>query len=72
MAFDRVPIGVQRKNPLQRIVHGMIGTPARWRLDHSFYSFPFEIWLKAQVNRLAQPAKSMVDAHQLEAEAVTC
>ena len=38
VAFNRVPIGVQRKNTLQRVVHGMIGVPARWRLDHDFYS----------------------------------
>jgi anaerobic magnesium-protoporphyrin IX monomethyl ester cyclase len=72
IAFDRVPIGVKQKNRLQRVIHGMIGTPARWRLDHSFYSFPFEIWLKDKVNRLAEPMKPKVDAHQLEAEVVTC
>jgi hypothetical protein len=72
IAFDRIPIGVQQQSKLQRIVHGMIGAPARWRLDHSFYTFPFEIWMKQQANRLASPPKSKVDAHQLEAEVVTC
>jgi hypothetical protein len=72
LAFNRVPIGVQRKNTLQRVIHGMIGVPARWRLDHSFYSLPFELWLKEMANRLTQPPKSKVDAHQLEAEAVSC
>ena len=72
LAFDRVPIGVQSRSLLQRVVHGMIGVPSRWRLDHSFYAFPFEIWLRDQVNRVAQPAKPKVDAHQLEAEVVTC
>jgi len=72
IAFNRVPIGVKRKNTLQRVVHGMIGVPARWRLDHSFYALPFELWLKDMANRLLQPPKSKVDAHQLEAEAVSC
>jgi hypothetical protein len=72
IAFNRVPIGVQRKNTLQRVIHGMIGVPARWRLDHSFYSLPFELWLKEMANKLMQAPKSKVDAHQLEAEAVSC
>ncbi len=72
IAFDRVPIGVQRKNRIQRIVHGMIGVPARWRLDRGIYSLPFELWLKDLANRMVQPPKPKVDAHQLEAEAVTC
>jgi radical SAM superfamily enzyme YgiQ (UPF0313 family) len=72
VAFNRVPIGIKRKNALQRVVHGMIGVPARWRLDHNFYWFPFELWLKDMVNKLVEPPKPKVDAHMLEAEAVTC
>src|SRR5580704_12200632 len=72
IAFNRVPIGVRRKNSLQRLVYGMIELPARWRLDHHVYSLPFELWLKDFANRLVEPPKSKVDAHQLEAEAVTC
>jgi anaerobic magnesium-protoporphyrin IX monomethyl ester cyclase len=72
IAFNRVPIGVHRRHSLQRLVHGMIELPARWRLDHHVFSFPFELWLKDLANRLVDPPKSKVDAHQLEAEAVTC
>ena len=72
VAFNRVPIGVQRKNSLQRLVHGMIEIPARWRLDHHIYGFPVELWLKDLANRLVEPPKSKVDAHRLEAEIVTC
>jgi hypothetical protein len=72
IAFHRVPIGIQKKNRLQRIMHGMIGVPARWRLDHGFYWLPFELWLKEMMNRLMQPPKPKVDAHRLEAEAVSC
>jgi anaerobic magnesium-protoporphyrin IX monomethyl ester cyclase len=72
VAFNRVPIGVHRKNSLQRLIHGMIELPARWRLDHHVYTLPFELWLKDFANRIVEPPKSKVDAHQLEAEAVTC
>lgn len=72
VAFNRVPIGVTRSNALQRVVHGMIGVPARWRLDHHFYSFPFELWLKDWAGRVVAPPKPKVDAQRLETEVVTC
>lgn len=72
LAFNRVPIGIQKKTALQRVVHNMIGVPARWRLDHDFYSFPFELWLKDWANRMPRAPKAKVDAHRLEAEAVSC
>jgi anaerobic magnesium-protoporphyrin IX monomethyl ester cyclase len=72
VAFNRIPIGVRRKGMLQRVVHGMIGVPARWRLDHDFYAFPFELWLKDWANRVVAPPKAKVDAQRLEAEVVTC
>src|SRR5579872_3550514 len=72
VAFNRVPIGIRTKNLRQRVVHGMISGPARWRLDHNYYSFPLELWVKDKVNQWFEPPKSKVDAHLLEAEAVTC
>jgi hypothetical protein len=72
LAFQRVPIGVQKKKWFQRLVHNAIAAPARWRLDHDFYQAPVELWLKDRVNRLAEPPRSKVDAHMLQAEAVTC
>jgi len=72
VAFNRVPIGIRTKNLRQRVVHGMISGPARWRLDHNYYSFPLELWVKDKVNQWFEPPKSKVDAHRLEAEAVTC
>jgi radical SAM superfamily enzyme YgiQ (UPF0313 family) len=72
VAFHRVSIGAQRKHPVARFVHEAIGVPARWRLDHNFYSAPLELWLKDAVNRWLPPAKPKVDAHQLSAEVVTC
>jgi len=72
LAFNRIPIGVQKKSFFQRLVHNAIAAPARWRLDHDFYSAPVELWLKDQANRMAAPPKAKVDAHMLQAEAVTC
>jgi len=72
VAFNRVPIGVQRKHPIPRLIHELISIPARWRLDHHFYSFPFELWLKNSANRFFPAPKAKVDAHKLQPEAVTC
>ncbi len=72
VAFHRVPIGNLSGMALQRVVHGMIGIPARWRLDHNYYSFPFELLLKKWADRAVAPPKFKVDAHRLAAEVVTC
>jgi hypothetical protein len=72
IAFNRIPIGRQRKHPVNRWVHEAISAPARWRLDHDCYALPFELKLKDAVNRWFPPLKAKVDAHQLSAEAVTC
>jgi radical SAM superfamily enzyme YgiQ (UPF0313 family) len=72
IAFHRVAIGVRHKHSLERLVYAMIAAPARWRLDHDFYEWPFELWLKDAVSRYVTPPKTKVDAHMLEAEVVTC
>jgi radical SAM superfamily enzyme YgiQ (UPF0313 family) len=72
IAFNRVPIGVQRKNAVTRFVHKAISLPARWRLDHDVYSAPVEIWIKNKVNTMFAPPKSKVDAHMLSNEVVSC
>ncbi|MCU1259691.1 MAG: Radical domain protein [Bryobacterales bacterium] len=72
IAFNRKPIGVSKKHPVNRLVHDLISYPARARLDHNFYSFPVELWLKNAANRILPPPKSKVDASQLEAEVVSC
>lgn len=72
IAFNRVPIGIERKHPLNRLTQQLISLPARWRLDHNFYSLPVELWLKNRANKWFPPMKSKVDAHQLSAEAVSC
>jgi anaerobic magnesium-protoporphyrin IX monomethyl ester cyclase len=72
VAFNRKPIGLSKKHPVNQLVHNLIAYPARVRLDRHFYSFPVELWLKNAANRLLTPPKSKVDAHQLEAEVVSC
>jgi radical SAM superfamily enzyme YgiQ (UPF0313 family) len=52
VAFSRVTIAADgRRKPL-RFVQRAIRLPARWRLDHDFYAFPFEIWLQKTVQAL--------------------
>jgi len=72
LAFKRIPIGVRQTNRIERVVHGMIGVTARWRLDHSFYSIPFDLKAKEWVSKMVAPPKPKVDAQRLESEVVTC
>ncbi len=70
VAFQRVPVMVERKHPVTRLVHELISIPARWRLDHHFYSFPFELWLKDTASRVFPAPKAKVDAFKLEPKAL--
>jgi anaerobic magnesium-protoporphyrin IX monomethyl ester cyclase len=72
LAFNRVPIAADRRNTAVRAIHELIAIPARWRLDHDVYGFPFEIWTKKWLNRLSEQPRPKVDAQQLSPEAVTC
>jgi anaerobic magnesium-protoporphyrin IX monomethyl ester cyclase len=72
IAFHRVPIGRKRIPGWVRAIHDLISVPARWRLDHNVYGLPVELWLKDLANHFVEAPKAKVDAHRLEAEAVTC
>ena len=72
LAFNRISIGSFQKTRAQRWMSQAIETPARWRLDHNFYSFPAELWLKKRIDRIMPAPKPKVDAKRLEAEVVTC
>jgi hypothetical protein len=72
LAFDRVPIGKDRRRPVTRAVHKSIGYAARWRLDHDVYGFPVELWAKNTLSRVLEAPKPKVDAQQLEAEPIAC
>jgi radical SAM superfamily enzyme YgiQ (UPF0313 family) len=72
LAFHRVPIAADQRSRVERAIHELIAIPARWRLDHDVYGFPFEIWVKDQLKQMSAVPKPKVDAQQLSAEAVTC
>jgi anaerobic magnesium-protoporphyrin IX monomethyl ester cyclase len=72
LAFNRVPIGRQKKHPVNQFIHNAIAISARWRLDHDVFRMPFELWLKNVANRWFPPLKPKVDAHQLSEEVVSC
>ncbi len=64
VAFDRVPIGADKRGRLTRLLQKSISLPARWRLDHDIYRAPVELWLN---NKLKQHTamKPAVDAKRL-------
>jgi len=68
IAFDRIPIAVDRRSRFVKTVHRSISYPARLRLSHGVYGFPIEIWVKRLVNQLSESLKPNVDAQQLVAE----
>jgi radical SAM superfamily enzyme YgiQ (UPF0313 family) len=69
-AFDRIPIAADRRSRLQRLIQSSIRVPARWRLDHGFYSLPVELWLKNLSRGKPDAPKPKVDARRLEPQLV--
>jgi anaerobic magnesium-protoporphyrin IX monomethyl ester cyclase len=66
LAFDRIPIAADTRDPITRLVQKAISLPARWRLDHDVYKYPVEIWLNNKLKkRLAAASKPAVDAKRL-------
>jgi anaerobic magnesium-protoporphyrin IX monomethyl ester cyclase len=71
VAFRRVNIGRFRKGARARLAYWLISAPAQWRLDHDFYWFPFEVWLKRYVDKLpAAPEEAPVE--KTPSEAMAC
>jgi len=66
LAFDRVPITADHRDRISRALQQGLSHPARWRLDHDFYAFPVELWLKRKLKSWVPPSKPSVDAKQLE------
>jgi hypothetical protein len=66
LAFNRIPIAADRRDPITRVAQKALSLPARWRLDHDAYRFPVEIWLNKKLNqRLGSTHKPAVDAKRL-------
>jgi radical SAM superfamily enzyme YgiQ (UPF0313 family) len=72
IAFNRIPVGRYERSRLNRTVYELIAAPARWRLDHSFFKFPVELWARNFVDKVISPPKPIVDPTPLAAEPVTC
>lgn len=66
IAFDRQPIGVARRGLLSGILSRITSYPARWRLNHDFYSFPLELWINRRLKRILPLPKPKIDAKMLE------
>jgi anaerobic magnesium-protoporphyrin IX monomethyl ester cyclase len=66
LAFNRIPIAADRRDPITRIAQKTLSVPARWRLDHDTYKLPIEIWLNKKLNqRLSSAHKPSIDAKRL-------
>lgn len=64
IAFDRIPIGADRRGSITRLAQKCISLPARWRLDHDIYNAPVELWLNNKLKRHTA-MKPAVDAKRL-------
>jgi radical SAM superfamily enzyme YgiQ (UPF0313 family) len=64
IAFDRVPIGADRRGSITRLVQKAMSLPARWRLDHDVFGAPVELWVNNKVKRHIA-MKPAVDAKRL-------
>ena len=64
IAFDRIPIGADRRGKIARLVQKTISFPARWRLDHDMYRLPMELWINSKVKKFVA-TKPAVDAKRL-------
>ncbi|MGH9651825.1 MAG: radical SAM protein, partial [Terriglobales bacterium] len=72
LSFDRrTPLALERRSWLRRSVRRALGRLARWRLEHNFYAFPFELWLKEKVKPMLVQTKPSVDAKRFETAAQT-
>ena len=57
LAFSRIPIAADTRDPITRIVQKAMSLPARWRLDHDAYRFPVEVWLNEKLKQRAAARK---------------
>lgn len=73
IAFDRAPIAANQHGWAARASQRFTRYPARWRIDHDFYGFPFELWINRKLKNIVTLPKPQVDAKMLEpATAPSC
>lgn len=66
IAFDRVPIAADTRDRFTRMAQKALQLPARWRLDHDVFAFPFELAINDRLKRRVAAFKPAVDAKRLE------
>ncbi len=65
IAFDRIPIASDTRDPITRLVQKTLSMPARWRLDRNIYKLPVELWINAKLKNRTAALKPAVDAKRL-------
>jgi radical SAM superfamily enzyme YgiQ (UPF0313 family) len=66
IAFDREPIAAKGPGRIAKAVQHLTAYPARWRLDHDFYSLPVELWVNRTLKNIVTLPKPSVDAKIME------
>jgi radical SAM superfamily enzyme YgiQ (UPF0313 family) len=73
IAFDREPIAAKGPGRFAKAIQHLTAYPARWRLDHDFYSLPVELWVNRTLKNIVTLPKPSVDAKIMEpAPATSC
>jgi len=65
IAFDRIPIAADTRDPITRLAQKALSLPARWRLDHDVYRMPLELWINSALKNRTAALKPAVDAKRL-------
>jgi anaerobic magnesium-protoporphyrin IX monomethyl ester cyclase len=65
IAFDRIPIAADTRDPITRLAQKALSLPARWRLDHDVYKAPVELWINSVLKNRTAAMKPAVDAKRL-------
>jgi anaerobic magnesium-protoporphyrin IX monomethyl ester cyclase len=65
IAFDRIPIAADTRDPITRLAQKALSLPARWRLDHDVYKAPVELWINSARKNRTAAMKPAVDAKRL-------
>jgi anaerobic magnesium-protoporphyrin IX monomethyl ester cyclase len=66
IAFDRVPIAADARDSFTRFAQKALSIPARWRLDHDCFAFPFELAMNNKLKQRTAALKPAIDAKRLE------
>lgn len=68
IAFDRAPIALNGPGRFAKAIQHLTAYPARWRLDHDCYGFPFELWVNRTLKNIVKLPKPSIDAKPMGPE----